>query len=636
MNRVVIIGGGLAGMTVAKTLLDSHSDNLEVVILEADSRLGGKAGADQQEIKARVAERTIKGRAAALEKRTMYVEHGYHIFPGWYDNLRQILKEIGVDRSLVDIENFHVLQKGRWEKGGAPRFNTFYPMSSPWNLVQNTLSLADVLSLPEAVLGFYAMIDLISTHFQQRAALDQVSANGFFRSRYYATEGLARFHTDSILQATSVPTYEISAMTLRKATALWFAEDLSRWSWRPTSLADMMRDLLVLADPLEALDLRKPPASTPNEVSPNRVYSILNGNLQSALIDPFRIYLEDRGATIKVNCRVTGLRIDDGRVAAVTTITPAKEHGAERGDAFVIATPPEVTTQLIKQQVQDAEDDDARGAAEDRTPLSDVARLETTPMAGMMIIFNRQIAGMPKEHVNLLQSRFGLSFIDVSQHWEELGPVLDAIATENRNAAAVSAKAMAVEQGVPAARSQARTRAADDPTPYTVLSVIAANFKPLIELEPNDAIQHLVNELFEYIGADWEDIWYMSPPILNKNDKAPLYMNTVGSWQFRPGARTRIRNLFMAGDYCRTEVDLTTMESAAASGLTTAREILRSLGVADADERIKIRRLRRPDRRLVVMLKYTFAPFVPVLAAAPKLWKLLGSVVSDPEAKREF
>jgi hypothetical protein len=128
----------------------------------------------------------------------------------------------------------------------------------------------------------------------------------------------------------------------------------------------------------------------------------------------------------------------------------------------------------------------------------------------------------------------------------------------------------------------------------------------------------------------------MTPPILNKNDKAPLYMNTVGSWQFRPDARTRIDNLFVAGDYCKTEVDLTTMESAASSGLATAREILRSLGVADADQRVKIARLRRPDRRLVVLLKYAFAPFVPLLATGPKLWNLLGRLVGDPEADREF
>jgi len=51
-------------------------------------------------------------------------------------------------------------------------------------------------------------------------------------------------------------------------------------------------------------------------------------------------------------------------------------------------------------------------------------------------------------------------------------------------------------------------------------------------------------------------------------------LNTVGAWQHRPVAKTGIRNLFMAGDYCRTDADLTTMESAVLSGLNAAQAIL--------------------------------------------------------------
>ena len=64
--RVVIIGGGLAGMTVAKELLKRQ---IPVVILEAVGYLGGKATADRKD--------------------GPYVEHGYHLFPAWYANTRR-------------------------------------------------------------------------------------------------------------------------------------------------------------------------------------------------------------------------------------------------------------------------------------------------------------------------------------------------------------------------------------------------------------------------------------------------------------------------------------------------------------------------------------------------------------------
>src|ERR1041385_1204223 len=65
---------------------------------------------------------------------------------------------------------------------------------------------------------------------------------------------------------------------------------------------------------------------------------------------------------------------------------------------------------------------------------------------------------------------------------------------------------------------------------------------------------------------------------LRSNLNAPLFLNTVGSWAFRPGTRTRIPNLYVAGDYCRTHADLTTMESAVMSALNTARDVIADHG----------------------------------------------------------
>jgi uncharacterized protein with NAD-binding domain and iron-sulfur cluster len=63
----------------------------------------------------------------------------------------------------------------------------------------------------------------------------------------------------------------------------------------------------------------------------------------------------------------------------------------------------------------------------------------------------------------------------------------------------------------------------------------------------------------------------------NTNDE-PLLVNTVGSWEKRPTARTRIANLFLAGDYVQTNIDLATMEGANESGRAAVAGILEASG----------------------------------------------------------
>ena len=78
-HSAIVIGGGLAGMVVARELA---LRDWKVTLLERSGRLGGKAGSDLR-----------NGRM---------VEHGYHVFPKWYPNVRAILDRIGV--RLIDVD----------------------------------------------------------------------------------------------------------------------------------------------------------------------------------------------------------------------------------------------------------------------------------------------------------------------------------------------------------------------------------------------------------------------------------------------------------------------------------------------------------------------------------------------------
>ena len=55
-------------------------------------------------------------------------------------------------------------------------------------------------------------------------------------------------------------------------------------------------------------------------------------------------------------------------------------------------------------------------------------------------------------------------------------------------------------------------------------------------------------------------------------------MNTVGTWEKRPTAKTEIPNLFLSGDYVQTDVDLATMEGANESGRAAVNALLEASG----------------------------------------------------------
>jgi glycine/D-amino acid oxidase-like deaminating enzyme len=475
--RAIVVGCGLAGMVVASEL---RKRGVTVTVLEASDRAGGKAGAD----------------AAG----GFCEEHGYHVFPGWYRNTRALLRDLGVIGNLIDIDRFHHLRRGRF-----PEFDTYHSLTSPGALRHNLLH--GILTTPQTVVSFFFGVDLAAQPFRRSGFLDRVSANGFLRSRFYASDPIANFHQQTVLQASSIPTYDVSAMTTQKLVQCWLG-------------------------------------------TPEPFLSILNGNLQDKFVVPLLSRLRAQGVLVRMNSAVRRLEVRDDRIAAVEL------DGGERiaGDVFVLTTPHAVTHGFVDAEVYAAEDRQA-AFKPDRTRLADLVHLESAPMAALNVYFRRKIPDIPKEHVNLYLSRYGTSFIDVSQHWEGL--------------------------------------------PNTALCMIAANFASLSMLPEDEMARALIRELLLYVPTiGWEDVerWCMLP-----NVDAPLFLNTVSSWSNRPGARTLVDNLYTAGDYCRSDADLTTMESAIMCALSAAGAILEDGGL---EEGFGPRPLVLPSRGTLRLLKY--------------------------------
>src|SRR5215208_1606091 len=154
-NRsAIVVGGGLAGMVVARELA---LRGWRVSLLERSKRLGGKAGSDF--------------------KNGRLVEHGYHVFPQWYPNVRLILERIGV--RLIDFDRYHFLLPG---PGGYPKKVTVLGpsgLSAMWHFVFHGL-------LPgyHNLLYVYSVLDMISCPLSEKKFLDQVSQIGLIRGKW--------------------------------------------------------------------------------------------------------------------------------------------------------------------------------------------------------------------------------------------------------------------------------------------------------------------------------------------------------------------------------------------------------------------------------------------------------------------
>ena len=430
----VVVGGGLAGMVIARELA---LRKWRVTLLEKTSRLGGKAGSDIQ-----------NGRL---------VEHGYHVFPAWYPNVRAILHRIGV--KLIDFDRYYFLLPREY-----PRMVSIRSPSSLGAVLHNTFR--GILPWFHNVLYSYSVLDMISRPLSEKSFLDRVSQIGLIRGRWYTSESVAEFGQENVLKASAIPVYDLSAMTAKRIASYWYRN------------------------------------ATP-------FLSVLPGDLQTVFIDPQVRELEELGVEIRYGCEVAGTRLQNREIGAVML-----RDGSElSADTYAICTPFEVTRKWLDDSFYDADPE-----------LGNIHFLEAQPMAALHLRLNKPLPDFPREHIFFHGSRYALSLINLAGLWKEL-----------------------------------------DDRPQ--LSFISSNYGPLNSVSKEGAKDLLLEEICEYLPIQPADIerWELNP-----NIDVPLFINTIGAWPNRPRPKSKVRNLYLAGDFVRNAIDLACMEGAVSSALEAA------------------------------------------------------------------
>jgi 15-cis-phytoene desaturase len=529
-KRVAILGGGVAGLTAAHELAQRE---FEVTVYERRGLLGGKA-------------RSLPHGHGTDGRRPLPGEHGFRFFPGFYKHVPDTMKRIpvagqsrGVLDNLVEAPRIEVARMGEPAVTGPARFPR---------------SLSDVGSLIEGVweLARVGIPAHETTYFLNRLLVLATSCD---ERRLATFEHLSWW--DFICAAQMSRKYQrFLAIGLSRCLVACRAEKISA----RTGGAVLLQLLYGLMTPGVEVD------------------RLLNGPTEEVWIRPWREELQKLGVKFEQNCKVTAIDCEDKRITGVHVErhagppsargakASAEEAAARTGrhrvtaDYYVAALPVEVfrDRRLLSDKMRNAD-----------PGLDKLGNLSTSWMNGIQFYLHEDVPIIPG-HVTYIDSPWALTSISQRQFWRN--PIAQDYG-DGRVSGILSVDISDWDApGLHHGPAKHCTR-------QQIMEEVWAQLCAHLNLHGGAAVLDRKNLVD----------WYLDPDIVDDEDKLmhpevrnlePLLINTVGSWESRPDAATRIENLFLASDYVRTYTQLATMEGANEAARRAVNAILERSGSA--------------------------------------------------------
>jgi len=302
-----------------------------------------------------------------------------------------------------------------------------------------------------------------------------------------------------------------------------------------------------------------------NDGAPDRV---LNAPTNEAWIDPWVTLLRSRGVHFHVGHAVQALDVRGGKIEAARAVDPKGRRRTIEADWFVSAMPAERARRLWSSAVTALD-----------PSLAAMDELYVDWMNGIQFYLRKPLT-LVHGHVTFIDAPWSLTALTQEQFWADRkftrdygnGEVVDSFSID----------------------------ISDWDTPGVLFN------KPAKLCTREQVAKEVLEQIKAHLNDNGSDVltddmvhsWHLDPAIRwsptrarNANDE-PLLVNTIGSWEKRPKARTRIPNLFLSGDYVQTDIDLATMEGANESGRAAVNALLEA---ADSKaERVPMFRLYDP------------------------------------------
>ncbi|MEA2665569.1 MAG: hypothetical protein QOI11_2513 [Candidatus Eremiobacteraeota bacterium] len=279
---------------------------------------------------------------------------------------------------------------------------------------------------------------------------------------------------------------------------------------------------------------------------------VLSAPTNEAWIDPWVAHLKKLGVKFQLGQRVDALHVAKGRISGARVHDARGRHREVEADWFVCAMPVERARRLWSRKILKAD-----------PSLESMNRLYPDWMVGIQYYLKRRVDITPG-HMAFIDAPWALTALTQGQFWARRdfkrdygdGTVADCLSVDISNW-----DAPGILYGKPA-KLCTKTEIANEVWAQVKAHQTAGRHLP-------DDIRH---SYFLDPGITWDR------KRKRNNNATPLLVNTAGSWDDRPKAPTKIPNLFLAGDYVQTDLDLATMEGANESGRAAVNALLDAAG----------------------------------------------------------
>lgn len=538
--RVVILGGGVAGLSAAHELLRR---GFAVAVYERWAVPGGKA-------------RSFEYHAPGTSwPRGLPAEHGFRFFPGFYRHLPDTMREI----PTLD--------------GRGSVFQHLVP-ATRIGLASYTLPFLEFpAGLPRSTK------DLL------------VSLRALFESRQIKfAPGELEFYADRIWQVLT----SCQARRLSEYEKLGWWEFIGAGARRSENYNRYLGNLsrsLVAADPKRASTKTNGDILVQLLLDMGRlgvhVDRVLDGPTNEVWIYPWIKYLLGLGLEYHINATVDALHCQDGKLHAaiindmhdkvpMQRVLDCDRYGMTLGppqggrievsaDYFIAAMPVERIAPLLTDDIFELD-----------PTLRNILGLSQHVqwMNGLMFYLGRDVPIL-HGHTIYVDPPWALTSISQKQFWPAVnlsdygdGSVAGILSVDISNWLESS-------DGEPAASDCTREQ------------VIERVWQELKRSLNRDHDERLSDANRRYAMLDPAIVPLLQDTALRTETKharrlenlEPLLVNEVNTWSLRPEAFTRIPNLFLASDYVRTNTDLATMEGANEAARRAVNALLDRCGV---------------------------------------------------------
>jgi hypothetical protein len=476
----------------------------------------------------------VGGKAASSHKGALPTEHGFRFFPGFYfhvvDTMERIPAADGrgwVADQLVNLP-VAIMDDGEGHRLTLP-LPTRAGQSVQWEQIKAVWSFRHGMPNPWESLCFLAVLARLACGCEPR-----------WKKRLERQNWLDHVINPKRIRPRSKKFVNVCAVGLTRSLVATRAEQMNAETGGKI-LLQLLYDIYF-----------GPPVRRPAD-------RVLNGPTSDVWITPWRNYLEGLIPRVQFRegCTVAGLEIRHGRVVDLRLQSEEEQEHLKPGkllheqfDWYVLAVPCEVLKQILVNTPPLLELDDR---------LAGVFRLKTQWMNGIVLGLEQDLdPPLPPAHMICLNSPWAVTLLDQSKIWSRTH------LTEVREhwKALVSIDISDWEtpgpDGLPAKWYQ--------PPPKELVADLWAQLqKHLPELKgrnpPDNPRDFALDADIQYSTAPAAGIGSVRVA-RHETDDEPLLINTAGSWKSRPKAKTRVPNLFIAGDFPRTHTNFASMEAA--------------------------------------------------------------------------